>query len=84
MYYGECTPAYAVEVVKEILANAESDRQALATIHNFMSGELSTEEVAGMIEGSGETAYREHCAKSAYYLGAPAGQKAMFMLGAAT
>lgn len=51
MYYGECTAAYAVEVVKEILANAESDRQALATIHNFMSGELSTEEVAGMIEG---------------------------------
>lgn len=51
MYYGECTPAYAVEVVKEIIANAESDRKALAAIHNFLDGELTVEEAAGMIEG---------------------------------
>ena len=53
MFYGECTAAYAVEVIKEILTNIDSEREALGLVHAFMDGELSTDEIAGVIDGRG-------------------------------
>ena len=48
MYYGDCTPAYAVEVIKEIIDNAAGDLSALSMVRNFMDGTLSTDEIADM------------------------------------
>lgn len=49
MYYGDCTPAYAVEVIKEIIENAAGDYQALAIIRNFMDNNLSTDDVVEIL-----------------------------------
>lgn len=48
MYYGECTPAYAVEVIKEILDNAAGDMSALLIIRHFLDGVVSTDELPGL------------------------------------
>lgn len=49
MYYGDCTPAYAVEVIKEIIDNTDGKNMyALNMIRNFMDGTLSTDEIADM------------------------------------
>lgn len=49
MYYGECTPAYAVEVINEIIENAAGPMQTLAIIKNFMNNNLSTDDVVELI-----------------------------------
>lgn len=54
MFYGECTAGYAVEVIKEILNTIESEREALGLVHAFMEGEISVEEICGVIDGRGE------------------------------
>ena len=45
MYYNECTPAYAVEVIKEIITYAENERTALDLIRQFMDGEATIDEI---------------------------------------
>lgn len=44
-YYNECTPAYAVAVIKEVIEYTEDERTALELIRQFMDGELTVEEV---------------------------------------
>lgn len=48
MYYGECTPAYAVEVIKEIIENSDGDFRALTAIQQFLDNDLSTDEIADL------------------------------------
>lgn len=44
MYYRDCTPAYAVEVIKEIIENA-GPMQALTIIRNFLDENISTDDI---------------------------------------
>lgn len=44
MYYGECTPAYAVEVIKEIIENV-GPMQALTIIRDFLDENISTDDI---------------------------------------
>lgn len=53
MYYGNCTADYAVEVIREILENVQDERDALGFIHAFLNGELSTNDIADVIDGRG-------------------------------
>lgn len=49
MYYNECTPAYAVSVINEILEYAEDERTALDLIRQFINGELTVDEVEAIV-----------------------------------
>ena len=49
MYYEECTKAYAVEFIKEIIENAQSEAQALEFIRDFLNGEITTTEIEDFI-----------------------------------
>lgn len=51
MYYGNCTADYAVEIIQEILECIPSERDALGFIHAFLNGELSTNDIADVIDG---------------------------------
>lgn len=53
MYYGNCTAAYAVEVIREILEKIENERVALGFVHAFLDGELSTNDISDVIDGRG-------------------------------
>lgn len=48
MYYGDCTPAYARSVIKEIANRMDGDFTALMVIRQFLNNELSTEEIADL------------------------------------
>lgn len=49
MYYGDCTPAYARSVIKEIVNRIDGDFTALVVIRQFMNNELSTDDVVELI-----------------------------------
>ena len=44
MYYRDCTKAYAVEVIREILDNAQPGR-ALELVEQFLAGQINTDEI---------------------------------------
>lgn len=44
MYYRDCTKAWAVEFIKEILENAEPWR-ALELVEAFLSNQMNTDEI---------------------------------------
>ena len=44
MYYRDCTKAYAVEIIKEILEYAEPWR-ALELVEQFLGNEINTDEI---------------------------------------
>lgn len=44
MYYRDCTNAYAVEVLKEILEYAEP-WQALELVEKFLANQINTDEI---------------------------------------
>lgn len=44
MYYRDCTSAYAVEVIKEILEYAEPWR-ALELVEKFLANQINTDEI---------------------------------------
>ena len=49
MYYNECTPAYAVEFIKEVLENTRTAPQALDFVQQFLDGNITTTEIEEFI-----------------------------------
>ena len=49
MYYGECTPAYARSVIREIVNRVDGDFTALVVVRQFMDNELTTDDVNELI-----------------------------------
>ena len=49
MYYNECTPAYAVEFIKEVLENTRTPHQALDFVQQFLDGNITTTEIEEFI-----------------------------------
>jgi hypothetical protein len=49
MYYEECTPAYAVEFIKEVLENTRTAPQALDFVQQFLDGKITTTEIEDFI-----------------------------------
>lgn len=50
MYYRECTKAYAIEVINEIITAVECDGDALYLIEKFIQNEFNTDDIASFIE----------------------------------
>ena len=48
MYYIDCTSGYAVEVIREILDNAEG-HEALEMIQQFMDNQINTDEIGNRL-----------------------------------
>lgn len=51
MYYGECTPAHARAVIREIVNRVDGDFAALVFVKQFMNNELTTDDVIELING---------------------------------
>lgn len=49
MYYSECTAAYKVAFIKDIIEYASSDYVALELIQSFIDGTKTTSEISDML-----------------------------------
>ena len=53
MYYGECSPARARAVIRDIVTRIDGDFTALIVVKQFMNNELTTDNVIELINGEG-------------------------------
>ena len=49
MYYGDCSPARARAVIREIVNRVDGDFTALVVVKQFMNNELTIEDVNDLI-----------------------------------